>query len=113
MEEVFTHPQSSAARRLVLPEQAGAIEEMKSARCIRIVYSENSSFEPVISNMVLAFRMPVNILLADTRDVNGTAKGQMILQLPDDAEAAEKMIRYLEERHLAVEVLENYVEDTQ
>lgn len=113
VEEVFTRPRSQAARRLVLPEQAGSVEEMKSRRCIRIVYSENSSFEPVIGNMVLAFKTPVNILLADTRDVNGTAKGQMILQLPDDPETADKMIRYLEERNLAVEELEHYMEDTQ
>ena len=113
VEAVFTHPKSQAARRLVLPEQAKAIDEMKSKRCIRIVYTENSSFEPVISNMVLACKMPVNILLADTRDVNGTAKGQMVLQLPDDREAGDRMIRYLIERRLEVEELENYVEDKQ
>ena len=113
VEEVFTHPKSQAARRLVLPDQDKVIDEMQSKRCIRIVYSENSSFEPVISNMVLACKMPVNILLADTRDVNGTAKGQMILQLPDDREAGDRMIRYLIERRLEVEELENYVEDQQ
>ena len=63
--------------------------------------------------MVLACHAPVNILLADTRDVNGTAKGQMVLQLPDDRETGDRMIRYLEERHLAVEELDDYVEDNQ
>ena len=109
VEEVFTRPQSAAAKRLVLPESSKAIDEMKSKRCVRIVFSENSSFEPVISNMILECKAPVNILLADTRDVNGTAKGQMVLQLPDDTEIADKMIRFLEERRLAVEELEGYV----
>lgn len=109
VEAVFTRPQSAAAKRLVLPESSKAIDEMKSKRCVRIVFSENSSFEPVISNMILECKAPVNILLADTRDVNGTAKGQMVLQLPDDTEVADKMIRFLEERRLAVEELEGYV----
>ena len=78
--------------------------------CIRIVFSENSSFEPVISNMVLACKAPVNILLADTKDIGGIAHGQMVLQLPEDNVTAEKMIQYLKERNLAVEELVDYVE---
>ena len=109
VEEVFTRPKSAAAKRLVLPESSKAIDEMKSKRCVRIVFSENSSFEPVISNMILECKAPVNILLADTRDVNGTAKGQMVLQLPDDEEVADRMIRFLEERRLAVEELTDYI----
>ena len=72
-------------------------------RCVRIVFSENSSFEPVIANMILTFKMPVNIMKADTRNVGGTAKGEMILQLPDNAEIAEKMVQYLKNHNLAVE----------
>ena len=51
----------------------------------------------------------VNILLADTKDIGGVAHGQMILQLPDEAVAAEKMIQYLRDRNLEVEELKNYV----
>ena len=109
VEEIFTHPKTPAAKRLVLPETSVVFDEITSKRCVRIVFSENSSFEPVISNMVLTCRAPVNILLADTKDVNGTATGQMILQLPEDPETADRMIRYLEERRLSVEVLEGYV----
>ena len=72
-------------------------------RKIRIVFSTNSSYEPVISNMVLLTGMPVNILRADTRNVGGTARGEMILGLPDDTDAQETIISYLEERGLDVE----------
>ena len=82
---------------------------MKGKRCIRIVFTSNSSFEPVIANMVLTCKAPVNILLADTRDIGGVAHGQMILQLPEDNVAAEKMIQYLRDRKLEVEELNNYV----
>ena len=47
--------------------------------------------------------------LADTRDIGGVAHGQMVLQLPEEAGAAEKMIQYLKNRKLEVEELDNYV----
>lgn len=109
VEEVFTHPKSKAARKLVLMDEDEHYEEMKGQHCIRIVFKSNSSFEPVIANMVLACRMPVNILQADTKDINGVAHGQMILQLPEDAAVAQKMIQYLKDRNLEVEELDHYV----
>ena len=61
--------------------------------------------------MVLECKAPVNILLADTKDIGGIAHGQMILwgQLPEDEMAANKMIHYLQERKLEVEELKDYV----
>lgn len=109
VEEVFTQPKSKAARKLVFQGER-KYSLMDSKRCIRIAFTENSSFEPVIANMVLECKASVNILLADTQDVGGTARGQMVLQLPDDSELAAKMIRYLKERNLTVEELDDYVE---
>ena len=82
---------------------------MKGKRCVRIVFSENSSFEPVIANMVLAFKTPVNILYANTKDLDGVATGEMILQLPEDDVLGDKMIAYLKNTKLTVEELEDYV----
>lgn len=108
VEEVFTSPKSPAAKKLVFMVNSQA-SEMRGKRCIRIVFTENSSFEPVIANMVLECKAPVNILLADTKDINGIAHGQMILQLPEDDTLAAKMIHYLQERKLTVEEVESYV----
>ena len=108
VEEVFTSPKTAAAQKLVFMVNPQATE-MRGKRCIRIVFSENSSFEPVIANMVLECKAPVNILLADTKDSGGIAHGQMILQLPEDEAAAAKMIHYLQERKLTVEEVDSYV----
>ena len=112
VKEIFAHPKSAAARRLFLEsgqERTGMVSELKGKHCIRIVFRENSSFEPVIANMVLSTGSPVNILLADTKDIGGIARGQMVLQLPENEELAEGMIRYLKEHRLDVEELEDYV----
>lgn len=108
VEEVFARPKTSAAKKLVF-QNGGNYQEMKGKHCIRIVFKENSSFEPVIANMVLECKTPANILLADTKDIGGVAHGQMILQLPEDEIVANKMISYLKERKLEVEELDNYV----
>lgn len=108
VEEVFTRPRTNAAKKLVFQNGAD-YEEMKGKRCIRIVFRENSSFEPVIGNMVLECKTPANILLADTKDIGGVARGQMVLQLPEDELIAGKMIHYLKERKLEVEELTDYV----
>ena len=91
VEDIFTHPKSRAARQLVI--------EGKDP----VVFGTQSSFEPVIANMILTVGVPVNILKASTQDVGGTARGDMILGLPADAAAQEKIISYLKERGLAVE----------
>ena len=52
--------------------------------------------------MVLHFKRPVNILFARTRDVGGTARGEMILGLTGTKEEQQEMIDWLEERGLAV-----------
>ena len=99
-------------RRLFLEsgqERTGIVSELKGKHCIRIVFKENSSYEPVIANMVLSTGAPANILLADTKDIGGIARGQMILQLPEDEKLAERMISYLKECRLDVEELKDYV----
>ncbi len=118
VEDIFTHPKSKAARRLIIEgkdpdrweepeaETSGAVTQLKDTRKIRIVFSSNSSYEPVIANMILSFSSPVNILYADTKDVNGVARGEMILGLSKDPENAEKQINYLKERGLEVEEIE-------
>lgn len=108
VEEVFSNPKSAAARKLVFMGNQQA-KEMHGRRCIRVVFGATSSFEPVIANMILECKAPVNILMADTKDIGGIAHGQMILQLPEDETAANKMIHYLQDRKLTVKELDSYV----
>lgn len=104
--DIFTSPKTKVAKKLIM----NGVEETSfqdDNRCIRIVFSENSSFEPVIANMILECKAPVNILHADTRNMNGIARGEMVLQLPENEETAKRMITYLKIRKLAVEEYRN------
>lgn len=108
VEEIFRNPRTEAARKLVF-SGIKQISEMKGKRMIRVTFEDKSSFEPVIGNLVLAYQTPVNILYADTKNINGKAQGEMVLQLPDVEEIADKMIQYLKDIHMGVEELKDYV----
>ena len=104
VEELFRSLKTEAARRLVFSGRT-QIQEMNGKRLVRVTFKNRSSFEPVIANLVLAYRTPVNILYADTKNIGGAAEGEMILQLPEIEETAEKMIEYLRETNMGVEEL--------
>lgn len=92
--EVFTNPRSEIARELILP-QGSAPEKPSGGRRLRIVFDGTASSKPVISELVLACQAPVNILFADTRDLEGTAYGHMIVELPGDERQQEKVLSWL------------------
>ena len=102
VEDIFSQPKSLAAQKLIF-RKAGASGANLGDRLIRIVFEGNASSEPVIASLVLECHVSVNIMYADTRDVNGKAFGQMILQLPDDRLQQEKVIFYLQSKGMRVE----------
>ena len=102
VEELFRNPKTDEAKKLVFSGRT-QIQEMKGKRLVRVTFQEKSSFERVIANLVLTYRTPVNILYADTKNINGQAQGEMILQLPEIEEVANKMIQYLRDINMGVE----------
>ena len=93
--EIFSGPKSDIGRQLILGDVAGQSVHFGASRQIRIIFDGRESSEPVIANMILACKAPVNIMHADTRDIEGKAMGQMILQLPEDEVDAARMCSYL------------------
>ena len=108
VEELFRNPKTDEAKKLVFSGRT-QIQEMKGKRLVRVTFQEKSSFEPVIANLVLTYRTPVNILYADTKNIGGAAEGEMILQLPEIEEVADKMIQYLKDTNMGVEELKSDV----
>lgn len=115
VEDIFAKPKSKAAKKLILGDSLdeltkipSEVGEIKTDRKVRVVFSQQSSFEPIIANTILKFQTPVNILKADTKNVHGVAKGEMILGLPKDSELSKKIEAYLIEKGLVVqEVIED------
>lgn len=102
VEEVFVRPQSKIAKKLVFSSDTH-IDNFIGERKCRIIFDGRTSFEPVISNMVMECKTPVNILFADTKDIDGKAYGQMVLQLPEDENGQKKIINYLKTHQIRYE----------
>ncbi len=94
VEEIFVNPRSAIARKLIFPDGM-PVATLTGGKCVRIVFDGNSSFEPVLANLVLECGTAVNILFADTKDIDGQAFGQMLIQLPDDELAVKRVFTYL------------------
>lgn len=110
VEEIFSAPKSDAARELLSGKKVSykPLEKLEEGRRIRIVFRENSAYEPVIANLILKLQIPINILKAETQNVGGRAVGEMILGLPDNSKQQEDIILELKNAGLTVtEVHEN------
>lgn len=102
VEEVFMKPKSKIAKQLVF---AGAthIHSFEGEHKCRIIFDGRTSYEPVIANMVLECKTPVNILFADTKDIDGKAYGQMIIQLPNDEAGIKRIFTFLNTNQIPYE----------
>lgn len=99
VKEIFSNPQSEIARELIMPKDY-VPAEISGKNRIRIVFDGEASDKPVISRLVLNCKTEVNIIFADTKDIDGTAYGQMVLELPDDSISQEKIFNWLNENNI-------------
>ena len=107
VQDVFLHPQTEAAKKLVLPSLAGKLEGFASdsenravdecrGRLIRLAFDGETTDRPIIADMILSCGAPVSIVYADTRSIEGRLYGHTVLQLPSDPAIAEKMCRWID-----------------
>lgn len=102
VQEVFANPQNNITKKLIFGNPHGT-KEIQSGRILRIVFDGLSSFEPVVSQMILECKAQVNILFADMRDINGISAGQMIIQIPQHENIQGKIEKFLEARKITFE----------
>ena len=93
--DIFADPQTDIGRQLVYPNGV-RIDQLPASRVIRVAFNGGSSYEPLIASLAIDCGVKVNILGADTRNIEGKAFGTMLLGLPEsDAEAA-RAIEYIQ-----------------
>ena len=91
---VCANPKSDIARKLIMPQGELPVTS-EHGKKIRIIYNGENSSKSLLSDMILKCNTPVNILHADTKDIDGKAYGQILVQLPDDNASTEKITAYL------------------
>jgi D-methionine transport system ATP-binding protein len=103
VDEVFTHTKSQAGRRLfgIVPTEEEPFPLSGSA--LRVVFDGGKVADPIIARLILHLNMPVSILSADVRNLNGVQYGQMLITAPEDAAVKMKAIDFLNAQGLTVE----------
>ncbi len=96
--EVFSHPKSSAAKKLVFPE--GDAESLvigeAGQRFIRVIFNgAMATGSPLIARMALEKGIAANIAYASTRSIGGKAYGSMLLSIDGDDSAVRTAIQYM------------------
>ena len=108
VEDIFSNPQTEAGRRLVYPNGV-VIDQLPAANVIRIAFNGGSSYEPLIASLAIDCGVKVNILGADTRNIDGKAFGTMLLGLPTDPEETAKAMAYIKSQpNVTMEEVRDY-----
>ena len=94
VEEIFSNPKTDIGRQLVYPNGV-RIDQLPPAQVIRVAFNGGSSYEPLIASLAIDCGVKVNILGADTRNMDGKAFGTMLLGLPKDPKEAGKALDYI------------------
>ena len=109
VEEIFSHPQTDIGRQLVYPNGV-QIDRLPASRVIRIAFNGGSSYEPLIASLAIDCGVKVNILGADTRNIEGKAFGTMLLGLPENEAEAMKAMAYIQSQpDITVEEVNGHV----
>ena len=95
VQDIFSNPSTDAARRLVYPGGVRVEQVPASSRAVRISFNGGTVYQPLIASLAIDCGVKVNILGADTRNINGHAFGTMLLSLPEDPNDAAKALSYI------------------
>ena len=108
VESVFSSPKSEAGRKLVYPDGL-PFEMLPKGRVVRVAFNGGTAYQPLIASLAIDCGVIVNILGADTRNIDGKAFGSMLLGLPEnDAEAAKALAYIASQKDITVEEVPNY-----
>jgi len=100
VKDVFTHPKTLAAKKLVFPAGEQTEVYKGAGDVIRLAFDGTTTDRPIIAEMILACGEPVNIVYADTRAIEGNTYGHTVIKLPDNPESVNIMLKYLDEHNI-------------
>lgn len=99
VEDVFISPKTEIGKELIFGG-AKIVEKIINREKIRLIFDNVSSYEPIVSNMILQCNIPINILDAQINYLDGLVKGEMLIQISEDEKDKQKIIAYLNEHKI-------------
>ena len=98
--EVFTNPKTEIAKTLVLPESSKINFTGNNGKKLRLIFDGRKADESIIAKLILETQTPINILYADTKELENIIYGHMIVELIDDPKKEELVITWLNNHNI-------------
>ena len=99
VEDIFASPKTKIGKELIFGNTR-IVDKIINREKIRLIFDNVSSYEPIVSNMILQCNTPINILDAQINDYDGRVKGEMLIQISENQKEKQKIIAYLNEHNI-------------
>ncbi|MCQ2385775.1 MAG: ATP-binding cassette domain-containing protein, partial [Clostridia bacterium] len=96
--EIFSHPKTEAAKKLVYPEGVSETPFVKDfeGKILRVIFNgAEATGAPMIATMAVEKGIIASIVYASTKTIGGKTYGSMLLSVPDNAETVASAIAFL------------------
>ncbi|MDI9439599.1 MAG: methionine ABC transporter ATP-binding protein [Limnochordia bacterium] len=106
--EIFTHPKSKAAQRLLqglLAAKFSLPQPSPDGMFIRLTFLHDRANQPIISKLIRRHEVEVNILSGRIDQMKGSPFGMLLVELRGSSQEKDAALCFLEENQVEVEVL--------
>ena len=103
VKEVFKAPKSNIGKKLIFGATINKEEEfvkLDDKTYLRLAFDGSITDKPILANMILKIGMPVSIMYANTKVIEGKVVGQLIIEMPDDKKVQYQIKEYLDENEV-------------
>ncbi|NMA50205.1 MAG: ATP-binding cassette domain-containing protein [Tissierellia bacterium] len=110
VENLFKSPKTKIAKSFISSIHSSLDEEVLNPRdfkgkLIRLAFMGESSKKPIVSRLIKTFNIDVNILSGSIDTLQATNVGHLILEIIGEGREVEKVLDYLENENVNVEVI--------
>lgn len=111
--ELIKSPKTEAARKLIGSPTYTAIREEKTfhqdeseySMRVKVIFTGEAAVKPVISTMVLNYKIYANILFGNIDHIQGKVFGELVLELTGEKDSVRAALGYMQDLNLHIEEL--------
>ncbi|MDO5388708.1 MAG: ATP-binding cassette domain-containing protein [Clostridia bacterium] len=103
VKDVYSNPRSDMAKKLIIPRES-IVRTLKTGSYFRIVFDSHTTHRPILSELVLECKYPINLIYADSIEMlNENAVGEMVIEKTGIIETDNKIKDYLKRNNIKYE----------
>lgn len=100
--DIFTKPKHPKTKKLLFVDEPVDFK-LKTQPFLRLIFDGQNAFEPIISELILSTKQTINILWANTNEIDGKVYGQMLIQV---SQLSNELLVFLDQRGINYQVQE-------